>query len=183
MTDDDRLAIAENMRLRLGAIRHQKHDTLRKLRELEIQEEELANTFRRAFPGSAFEPPAANWEDLTDGERVMAHFIARRGHIRRIRDLLGIYAIDTGEFLTEAAFHIRLSQLRQKGALQRGHHGWSVSPELLEVARNPPVKPLPRRKGVARGLERLNERMATTPPKARRPAWRRSADDGSQGVD
>ena len=86
MTEEDRLALANQMRLRLLSLRKERKALHRKLTELEAREEQLARAFRKNFPSMEFEPPAATWDDLTNADRATISYIARRGHIRRVAE-------------------------------------------------------------------------------------------------
>lgn len=172
MHEDDRQRLAEHMRYRLLAVRKEKDNLLYKLYQLEAREEELADTFRRAFPDTEFEPPPSTWEDLSDRERVTLHFLARRGHVRRVAEVIQGYRLETGDDVSDVGFRMRLSRLREKRVVERGFHGWSVAPHIFAVALNPPKQPVVVETDPGAALKRLAARAKAAEANARRARFK-----------
>ena len=81
------------------------------------------------------------WIALTYKERMTAHFVCRRGVVKRLRDVTLIYAKVTGEVITPDAFAMRISRLHLKGVLVRRGDGWRIAQEYAEDARKQPTPP------------------------------------------
>lgn len=139
-------------------LRMKKVRLLAQLAEVENSETRVESEFVRAFPDLDFGVPAASWADLTATEQVVAHFLAKRGHVRRVLSVLPEFQQWTGHNISEIGFRMHLSRLRAKHVVERGYLGWAVATPLLANALNPPVVPkLPRRTG----MEGIHRRART----------------------
>ena len=126
---------------RLAKVQRDRRAVLDRLRWLDVEEVKLRTIFGNAFPGEDFGPPQVPWEELSYNEQLTVHFIAHRGRVRQLGLVAQRYAMDTGDILTENAFTVRLSRLKDKGVLQRCVYGWSVAESYLEKALLAPTAP------------------------------------------
>lgn len=145
------------------------------LRADEIEEARIKEQIATAYPGESVSGPAMRFEDLSPLERHIVHFIALRGRIRRIPDLLPAFQASSGIALGEFAFRSHLTRLQDRGAVVRGHLGWAVAPEMLVAATELPA-PVPAKApktgmGVVLAKSRSTPRASWSPQPANKEGW------------
>lgn len=153
MTPTDQ-AVLDHLRMRLDIARREKEQALARLRIHEIEDARIRKQIQDAFPGEEAHGPAVNWDDLSLIEQHVVHFIALRGRIYRIPDLLPAFSASSGATLSEFAFRHHLTGLGERGVLLRAHPGWAVHQRFVLKAREPLERMRPRS-----GMEEMGRRM------------------------
>lgn len=160
--------LKQHLRIRLTVLREEKDRLLTQLRIKEIDEEQVQQEFLSAFPGEVL-VAAVPFDELSAIERRVVQFVARRGRIKRVASLRVVFQGEYGVGLTQAAFLITLTRLREKGVLSRSGNGWMVEPDYLVRAQEP-LPPMPRPKSPQ---ERLAEAVCAAP--RRQKPWAQRA--------
>lgn len=155
------------MRERLAELRRRKSELLERFREYDIREERLAIVFETNFPGEPFLPAPVEWDRLSYAERLTLHFIAQRGGVRKVRLVVHTYTMEMGDIISGDLWAARLTDLKNKGALERTYHGYTIAAIHAERAAFPPEK-VP----ADDGWSQMAKTVTSCAP-SERPSWTR----------